>query len=246
LKGLTADKSPVKSLDFCSVEPRVVAGSEDGTFCLWSMEDHSFESFGETCVLPRFYTRLKDFAFQQTAFSPRSCQIVTAVSRQGQQVLWDLRAAEPTSSLQLGHQMNNCAWGSLNEHSILYVGSNAVFLVDLRKSSEQSIVKSFVLAEEALSVEWSPFQESLFAVSGRNGMSLIMDSNAPAEQAIKFHHFSHTGDVHQIHWNPFEAWTLASVSGNTENQTGCVQLWRPNALILMNDEEFETNVIRNL
>ncbi len=86
-------------------------------------------------------------------------------------------------------------------------------------------------------VMWSPTDGRFFASSGDDGAVTIWDaskSGAPLEQdglpeALLFRHAGHRASIVDFDWNAQSAWTIASLSDDSENPRlagGTLQVWR--------------------
>jgi histone-binding protein RBBP4 len=176
----------------------------------------------------------------------------------------------PVSSVQNAHKqgidVHDVSWNALQKELLVTCGQDgSVRVWDTRKlnSGGGPLYDFNHHTAETLRVEWSPTVRGVFASAGQDNLLCIWDiaknnnitdgggkehkkaakksklSCAPKE--LIFQHAGHKTSILDFQWNPYDPWTIASVSDAPTKSGnafyGTLQMWRISDMIYRPEEE---------
>ena len=184
---------------------------------------------------------------EDVSFHPTSDLQLCSVGVDSALIFWDGRQGTgPAHRVGEAHtdDLHSVDWSVLDDNLVVTGSADTtVKLWDRRKLGADGAaccVHTFGLHAVAItSVQWCPDQRGVFASGDDDGYLNVWDVDrigAPqtAEQKkagppeIMFQHSGHRAQVTDFHWNPWDPWTMASVSSGDINT---LQMWRMNDLI---------------
>ena len=192
--------------------------------------------------------------------NPNDCHQIVSVGDDGKVLFWDERTGEsPVQAIDDAFGttggdpcMINCVQYNPNDDNMLLTGSGdgRLKLFDCRyvgdkRRRELKEFKHDIVGDEnqIMWMEWSPFNKDVFASSDKQGIVNVWDlSKANSDCApegkpneLLIQHAGHRFECVDFHWNPYEDWTILSVSyDQVTNDDGAqlgeggatLQVWR--------------------
>ena len=199
---------------------------------------------------------------EDVCFCADDSRLLASVGDDGMLALWDERAggdsmadSAPKAHTEDVHAVD---WSPHDANLIVTGGADGVAKVWDRRSLGKGCVGAYEYHDlPILRVQWNPDAAGFFTSGGQDGRILIWDtskdgSRPPGTQdgagsspppAVLFQHNGHRAEVVDFHWNPYSAWTMLSVSNDTERNGGStMQMWRVSDLLYRPEEEMREEI----
>ena len=212
----------------------------------------SSELARHTCVWARCELAGHSDTIEDVCFNPRDEKELCSVGDDRGMFFWDTRSKKATGFAKGAHadDVHCVAWSAFDEHVVVTGSKDTTVKVwdrrVLTNGSNEAMHTFDTHADSVLCVDMNPHAKGVFMTSDEVGRINIFDyTKVGAAQSpelakagpphLVLQHSGHRGTVWDIHWNPYDAWTVCSTSvGDFQNT---LQMWRVNDLIYRDTDD---------
>lgn len=213
---------------------------------------------GANCVeplheFPHFRDEQKK-EIEAVRFHKKSTNLLASVGDNASVCLWDLRTSEMVIKREQGHEdfIQDVEFCEGEEHLMMTCAQDGtIYSWDLR--NVKSIMHPFEGHTDCVNgLQMMPGSPSVFMSWSNDRRVLIWDiskigkEQSEAEQEdgvpeLAFIHGGHTSAIHDACWNPFEDWSVVSVSEDNICQlwTVAIPIWHEEEVLLANHDNVQ-------